>query len=59
MEDKTDRILNLLSERSRYLHEEIDSYRGSEDEDAILILEINSAQIVLLDELYQEIKSLK
>jgi hypothetical protein len=59
MEDKTDRILNLLSERSRYLHEEIDSYRGSEDEDAILILEINSAQIALLDELYQEIKSLK
>lgn len=59
MEDKTDRILNLLSERSRYLHEEIDSYRGSEDEDGILILEINSAQIALLEELYQEIKSLK
>lgn len=59
MEDKIDRILNILSERNRSLQEELDSCGGSEDEDASLIFEINSAQIALLEELYQEVKSLK
>ena len=59
MNDKLDIILNILSERNRTLQEEIDSCEGSEDQDASLIFEINSAQIALLEELYQEVKSLK
>jgi hypothetical protein len=59
MEDKLNRILDLLSERNRSLQEELDSYERSEDQDRDLIFEVNLAQIALLEELYEEIKSLK
>jgi hypothetical protein len=59
MEDKLNRILDLLSERNRSLQEELDSYERSEDQDKDLIFEVNLAQIALLEELYEEIKSLK
>lgn len=59
-EDALDQLSNYVSERSRMLQDEIENLQIEPGSDEwIFIVEINGAQISLLDELYVYIKELK
>ena len=59
-EDAIDELSNYVSERSRMLQDEIENLQIEPGSDEwIFIVEINGAQISLLDELYVYIKELK
>jgi hypothetical protein len=49
----TKRVINLISERSRLIQDELDQL-DPESENYELMLEILSAQLSLLDEIYNE-----
>ena len=56
--EKLDQIINLIAERSRILLDEIGDMDPTKD-DYDSILEINSSQISVLDELYNEAIKIK
>lgn len=59
-EEAMDQLSNYVSERSRMLQDEIENLQIEPGSDEwIFIVEINGAQISLLDELYVYIKELK
>ena len=59
-EEAMDQLSNYVSERSRMLQDEIENLQiEPESDEWIFIVEINGAQISLLDELYVYIKELK